>query len=50
LEIVNPGTFSTSRMLIPAYAGSAAGSVLHSSATSPARRALVIHVFDPLIT
>src|SRR5664280_2402013 len=37
-ETVSPGTFSTSRMLIPRYAGSAAGSVLHSRATRPARR------------
>jgi hypothetical protein len=37
-------------MLMPACAGRAAGSVLHSSAVSPERRALVIHVLDPLIT
>ena len=35
---------------MPACAGWAAGSVLHSSATSPERRALVIQVFDPLMT
>ncbi len=35
---------------MPACAGLAPGSVLHSSAVSPDRRALVIHVFEPLIT
>src|SRR5436305_168329 len=37
-------------MLIPRCAGSASGSVLHSSATSPARRALVIQVLAPVTT
>ena len=35
---------------MPACAGWADGSVLHSSAVSPERRALVIHVFEPLTT
>ena len=35
---------------MPLCAGSAAGSVLHSSAIRPERRALLIHVLDPLIT
>ena len=33
---------------MPRLAGTAAGSVLHSSAISSAARALVIHVFAPL--
>ena len=35
---------------MPLCAGLAAGSVLHSSAINPERRALLIHVLDPLIT
>ena len=35
---------------MPLCAGFAAGSVLHSSAISPDRRALLIHVLAPLIT
>ena len=35
---------------MPLCLGDAAGSVLHSSAISPDRRALEIHVFDPVIT
>ena len=37
-------------MLIPLCAGVAFGSVLHNRAISPAWRALVIQVFDPLMT
>ena len=44
---MNPGPFSASRMLIPWLAGTASGSVLHSTAMTSAMRALVIHVFTP---
>ena len=47
---MKPGPFSTSRMLIPACGGRAAGSVLHSNATSADRRAFVIQVLVPLMT
>ena len=35
---------------MPRVRGAAAGSVLHSTAIRPARRALVIHIFEPLTT
>ena len=35
---------------MPGVRESAAGSVLHSSAIRPARRALVIHIFVPFTT
>ena len=43
---MNPGPCSTSRIDIPLCAGTAAGSVLHSSAMTCERRAFVIQVFD----
>ena len=33
---------------MPVCGGAAPGSVLHSTAISPARRALVIHIFEPV--
>ena len=48
--MVKPGPGSARMMLMPACAGVAAGSVLPSSAVSPDRRALVIHILDPLTT
>ena len=47
---MKPSPFSTSSRLMPLWAGTASGSVLHIRATSWLCRALLIQVFEPLTT